>query len=363
MVALAINVIPCVRSLSFLLLCAMSLTFVVGSYARDKTDVIEMKNGDRITCEIKGLDHDVLYVGLDYVDGTVAVNWAKISRIQTKQLFIVRTAAGATYTGAISQSPPTQGAAPARFAITAAGNTIEINPSEVLQMSETSGNVWRRFNGELHTGIVFSKANVATQYNIGTAIDYPTERWSMETSVNSSLAANQGSDTTTRNQFDLAVLRRLQSNNWYYAGFTDLLQSSEQSIDLQSTFGLGAGYYLLNSSRLSLSVLGGLAWQNTKYKPASVETPQDLLAGVIASELKFFKFSRTSLRLNGALFPALSEQHRARLNVNGSYYVKIVGNLSWNLSFYGSWDTAPPATFSGNDYGSSSGISWTFGNR
>jgi hypothetical protein len=43
--------------------------------------------------------------------------------------------------------------------------------------------------------------------------------------------------------------------------------------------------------------------------------------------------------------------------------VKLFSNLKWNVSFYGNWDNQPPANFSGSDYGSSSGLSWTFGNR
>jgi hypothetical protein len=33
--------------------------------AREKTDVLVMKNGDRLTCEIKSLSADVLYITLD----------------------------------------------------------------------------------------------------------------------------------------------------------------------------------------------------------------------------------------------------------------------------------------------------------
>jgi len=33
------------------------------------------------------------------------------------------------------------------------------------------------------------------------------------------------------------------------------------------------------------------------------------------------------------------------------------------VSFYGNWDNQPPPGFSGSDYGSSSGLSWTFGLR
>jgi hypothetical protein len=49
--------------------------------------------------------------------------------------------------------------------------------------------------------------------------------------------------------------------------------------------------------------------------------------------------------------------------MNATYYVKIHSNLSWNISVYGNWDNRPPDNLSGSDYGSSSGLSWTFGNK
>ena len=49
-------------------------------FAREKTDVIVMKNGDRLTCEIKGLSAGVLSVKLTYVQGTVGLEWAQVAR-------------------------------------------------------------------------------------------------------------------------------------------------------------------------------------------------------------------------------------------------------------------------------------------
>ena len=68
-------------------------------FARDKTDVLVMRNGDRITCEAKGLDAGVLYVSIDYVDGTTSVDWSKVARLESKQLFVVKTEDGSVYTG------------------------------------------------------------------------------------------------------------------------------------------------------------------------------------------------------------------------------------------------------------------------
>lgn len=62
--------------------------------AREKTDVIVMNNGDRLSEEIKGIDAGVLYLSLDYVDGTISIQWSKVARLESIQRFIVRTQDG-----------------------------------------------------------------------------------------------------------------------------------------------------------------------------------------------------------------------------------------------------------------------------
>jgi hypothetical protein len=107
-----------------------------------------------------------------------------------------------------------------------------------------------------------------------------------------------------------------------------------------------------------------LTWQGTSYKESPVPPGgQNVLTGLIYAEAKLFKFSKTSFTASATLLPALSDPGRVRFNTTASYYVKLVSNLKWNISFYGNWDNQPPLGFSGSDYGTSSGISWTFGLR
>src|SRR5512143_215284 len=51
-------------------LMTLALLLSVPLYARDKTDVMVMTNGDVLSCEVKGLESGVLYVDFDYIDGT-----------------------------------------------------------------------------------------------------------------------------------------------------------------------------------------------------------------------------------------------------------------------------------------------------
>ncbi len=86
-----------------LALCAV-LLLVAPLFGRDKTDVVVMKNGDRLTGEIKGLNSGVLYVNMDYILGTSSVQWSKVHHVESKQLFIVKTESGSVYTGTLSTS-------------------------------------------------------------------------------------------------------------------------------------------------------------------------------------------------------------------------------------------------------------------
>ena len=63
-----------IRGVILIMIIALFLTLPL--FAREKTDVIVMKNGDRFTGEVKGLNGGVLAVDLDYVDGTISLQWS-----------------------------------------------------------------------------------------------------------------------------------------------------------------------------------------------------------------------------------------------------------------------------------------------
>ena len=150
-------------------------------------------------------------------------------------------------------------------------------------------------------------------------------------------------------------------NNWFYKGLGGVLQSTEQGIISQTTFGGGVGRYLKNTNRSKMSVLVGFAGQSTAYEQNVAS--QNLAFGLVAANLQFFRFDKTNGTVSAVLMPGISDPSRVKFNLNATYYIKITGNLSWNVSVYDNWDSKPPAGLSGSDYGSSSGLSVTFGNK
>src|SRR5580692_8053726 len=85
-----------------ILSCGFLLTTPL--FARESTDVIVMNNGDHLTGEIKGLNAGVLYMSMKYILGTSSVQWSNVARLESGQLFLVKTEDGTVYTGTLKSS-------------------------------------------------------------------------------------------------------------------------------------------------------------------------------------------------------------------------------------------------------------------
>jgi hypothetical protein len=340
---------------------AYAFLLAMAVFARENTDVIVMANGDHLTGQIKGLKAGVLYVSMAYILGTSSLQWSEVAQLESKQLFLVKTQDGSVYTGTLNTANAPSGRPVEIEVVESPGHEVELARSRIVELDMTSAKFFQRFNGSVNTGIIYSKGNQSTQYNLGAQVSYPRERWAAGASFNSTLSASTGASASTRNQVTVDALHLMRWNNWFYEGIGNFLQSSEQGILSQATVGGGVGRYLKNSNLARISLVAGLAGQNTRYQQKIAA--QNLTSALFVANLQFFRFNKTNGDLNALLLPVLSQPGRVKFNMNATYYVKLTGNLSWNVSVYGNWDNRPPNGLSGSDYGSSSGLSWTFGNR
>lgn len=335
------------------------------SFARAATDILLMKNGDRLTCEVKSLDAGVLKVNLDYVDGTISIDWLKVARLESSYMFLVQLKNGSTYSGKVVNAETLPDSPVTLEILAEAGSeSLVVDKTSIVRITQTSGSLLERFSGKITMGATYSKGNSATQYNIGSELDYQQTRWGARLNYNSNLSASSGASAATRNQLDLGTYRLLHSSNYFLGGVAGFLQSSVQGIQSQTTLGIGLGRFLKNTNRIRFWVLGGMGWQGTHYISSTTsQAQQNIGVALISSSLDVFAFKKTRLSVNTSVAPSISETGRLFVKTNASYYLKLFGKIDWNLSFYGNWDTRPPAQFAGSDYGTSTGLSWTFGNK
>jgi putative salt-induced outer membrane protein YdiY len=340
------------------------LATATSALAGNKTDVVVLKNGDRLTCDIKGLSSGVLYVSLDYVIGTISVEWSQVVRIESVRTFILKTENGSVYQGTL-ETEKADAAGPMTIKVVEGANqTVVLEQSHVIRMDPTSEEFWQRFNGTISSGLTYSKGNQATQYNFSSETEYLRERWSAQVDFNSNLASSSGDTVSTRNQLRLYSRHLLPRPHYFYGGVLSFLQSSEQGIRVQTSLGGGIGRFFKNTNSASIAMIAGLGLQRTNYNQSVFPLPpQNVSSALIGIEVKLFRFDKTNLNINTDVFPAISDPGRVYVTTNASYFVKLFGKLSWNVSSYVNVDTRPPAHFSGSDYGTSSGLSLNFGKR
>lgn len=330
--------------------------------ARAKTDVVVMTNGDHFTCEIKKLERGVLYASFDYIDGTVPIEWSKVARVESRQLFIVNTQDGSVYEGTI-RTPETAAGQPVRIEVLEFVDSAQtLERRRVVELNQTAQSFWRQLSGNFDSGLIYTKGNDTTQYNIGGGIRLRRELWRGEAAFTSTLSKSLGVTAATRNQARVGARRLMGGKRrWYYSGVAEFLQSSQQAINLQTTLGGTVGRYLKDNNTAKISIGAGLAYQETEYDLASeFQGRPNALAGVFAGDMHLFKFKKTSLDVTVSALPVLTQIGRLRTYVNTAYSIQIISNLWFKISFYGNWDNRPPANFSGSDYGTSTGLSYSF---
>ena len=341
--------------------------WAVPASARDKADVITLQNGDRITGTVKKLENAVLRVDLDYVDGTISIDWMKVANLESKNLFLVQLQDGATYSAKVATRSSEVATPDAHLQLEIAPEGLHpfvVNSSKIVRITQTSESVLERFSGEISLGATHSKGNNATQYNIGSGLDYTATDWGGTANYSSNLSSNTGAPTSTRNQLDFYTYRLLRRRDYFYAGSVGYLQSTVQSIQRQTSLGMSFGHYFKNTNSVRFSVLAGAGWQRTNYAPTDQPNLlQDVGVALISSNLQIFTFKKTRLNVTGTLAPALTQPGRLFAKANASYYLKVLGKFDWNFTFYGNWDTEPPQHLPSSDYGTTTGLSYTFGNK
>src|SRR5277367_4985446 len=77
---------PIVRAIGILIVCTLT---VQRGEAKQKDDVVVMKNGDKFTGEIKKLENGVLYFKAAYMVDSVQLDWAREDHVESKDQYYV----------------------------------------------------------------------------------------------------------------------------------------------------------------------------------------------------------------------------------------------------------------------------------
>src|SRR5579884_3399273 len=141
--------------LTIMLLCTSPL------YGKRKDDVVTMKNGDKFTGEIKGLQYGELVFKSDYMKDSVYLDWKRVESVRSKDTFIVSLTNGTRVTGLIGKET-TSSEGGKDFRIVGEGTAVEVTISDVIEIGQREASFWNQLTGSISYGFGFASGNKET---------------------------------------------------------------------------------------------------------------------------------------------------------------------------------------------------------
>jgi hypothetical protein len=320
--------------------------------------VVILKNGDRLTGEIKGLQRGELKFKASYMADSVRLDWSKVARLESKSRFLIVLTDGQRYTDSLRLAPASVAAAD-NFLIGAEKNAVRAKQIEVLKIMPVEAGFWRQLEGTMDFGLSYTSGNDQYQTEFSSSVTYRRGEHSVTARVDSVFSGQSEGTSNARNQFTLDYRKQL-SPRWYAGGLLDLLRSDQQSLALRTTVGGLIGRNIRQTGRTGISIFGGLAGTRDKYsavlgKPRT--TNADALAGL---DFYTVRFTTTDITSRFMLYPSLTTPGRTRMQFKSDLRIKLVKDLYWGFHVYENFDSKPPVKADRNDLGVSSSLGWKF---
>ncbi len=326
--------------------------------AKHTDDVVVLKNGDRLTGEIKGLTRGELKFKASYMAEAVRLDWARVDRLESKSTFMVYLIDGTLVTDSVRLMPANTTETD-NFAIGRDQKTVRVRQMDVLRITPVEARFWRQLEGSIDFGFGFTSGNDQYQVDLIAVATYRKGDHSLTGTIDSAFSGQTEGESSARREFTLDYRKQL-SPKWYAGGIFGLLRSDQQSLDRRVTAGGILGRNAKQTETTRFSIFGGLAATREKYSTV-VGTPRATNADAIAGmDFATFRFTTTDITSRLSLFPSLTTPGRMRMQLTSDLRIKIASDLYWGFHVYENFDSKPPVRADKNDLGISTSVGWKF---
>lgn len=323
--------------------------------SRQKTDIVYMNNGDKITCEIRSLEKGQLTIKPDYTDSNIVIDWTKVNHIESSQGFVVTNPQGALYAGTVNSDPETR-------IVTVENSSKEtLAHDDVIEIAPLGETFLKRLQGNVDLGLTLARSNSQKNLSLQGGLNYQSEKYLSSVNFNSQFTSQRETSNTSETTVKSEFFRRLRLSNWYGGALGNFLASTEQQIDLRSTLGGGLAKRIIFNNRTNLSAIGGLGYTIQKNASGSVSTGNaNSLDSALALQYSTFRFDSTTFDTTLWLYPSLTSPGRLRMTFNQDIYYKFLRDFYVRISFYDNYDNQPVVGAPANNLGGSTSVGWSF---
>jgi hypothetical protein len=322
----------------------------------EKTDVVTLRNGDRLTGEVKSLERGLLTFKTDTL-GTVQIEWDKVAGVSSRLLFEIERSSGERRFGSIDQA----GAAGVIRVRDGSGETTDFDALDTVRISQmdTSGSLRDRVDGHLDFGYSYNNSTQISQLSMGTGVSRRNAKRLLDFDL--SVIESDAPGTQSAGSASLsAESRRFLGNRKFWSALGRFERNDELGLDLRTLAGAGAGRYIRQTSSQEFAGLAGLAASREKFADGQTQESLELLLGL---QYDAFRFDTPELQLKAALavFPSLTISGRVRTAADLTLRYELIRDFFLQLSFAHAYDSESQSVgAASSDYSVTTSVGYTF---
>ena len=318
-----------------------------------RTDVVTLGNGDRITGEIIQLDRGRLEFKTDDA-GTLYLEWDKLTSIVAARLFEVEIEDGTKYLGNLGGAPPRS------ITVVAAGFSIPLQMPVVTRITPIGVSFWNRIDGSIDAGFSYTRSSGVAQLNLNWNSMYrrPASTFRTALSLNTT-AQEEDEGRDDRGSLDASYLK-YPWKRWFFTVVGRFETNESLGLTLRSQVGGAVGPRLVNTNRAQLALGAGLVVNDERG--VDVEPTRNVEA-LFMFGWSFYTYDRpkTNLDITTQYYPSLSDPGRNRLQFDAAVKQEVLKDFFVSVSGYNTYDSRPPnPAFSNNDVGVVLSVGWSY---
>jgi hypothetical protein len=334
--------------------------------ANRKTDIVYLKNGDRITGEFKTLKQGELKMSTSEM-GTISIKWTGIARIESDKYIEMELTDGTRIFGEVPAELNKADDVLAVKTLKQQPYTVDMRSVVKAEQIRLDESFWDRLDGNINLGLNYTQASDIFTWNFAGEARYRTPAHLTSLGFNSNVTSRGDGSDTSRNSL-IGSRYWYSKNRWFYFGNLGAQQNDELGLKLRVYVTGGAGRFLIRTQKTELYLAAGLSGNKeletgTDNADASLSDAGTNLEGLLAADYTFFKLysPKSRIKLSLSAYPGITDTDRVRGNANLSLRQEFFSDLFWDLSFYYDYDSKPlQGAEAKEDYGIVTSLGYEF---
>jgi hypothetical protein len=339
------------------LFCFIIWYFVPLVLLAQKNDTVYLRNGDRITGELKKYENGILNLKTDGMS-TLNIEYDKIRTVYSAKYFEIVSKTGFSYYGSIKNSDSV-----GFIDIVIANGSFLKAINEIVEITPIKNIFWKRFYGSVDLGASYFKSTGIAQYYLNSTVNYRARKDLVSFDMSLSYSDQKSSDTTIttkKNDIGLDFSHFFQGKWWGGIG-AKFQQNTELDLDYRIQAGLAAGYDFVHTNPIRFYAMGGVIVN--REKPTDSVSFSSNFEGLIASKFTWLQYRHPKVNISTefSAYPSFTVSGRWRLEYNLAVKFEVFKDFFIGLTYYDDFDNKPagggPAL---NDWSVIFSIGYTF---